>query len=289
MRDRSIVIWVLVAAVLLTVLNLPPAVSARAKGAVREAVAPLQSVLSGFSRKVSESVKSIRGIGGLMIENEKMAAELAHLRNEVRDLKSLEQENADLRQQMQFARRSNYRLIPCEVIARDITGWWQTIRLGKGTANDLTLNTAVVTTDGLVGRTADVSTHTCDVLLISDPACKVSAQISRTGAFGIVCGRGASASGQIVCEMEFINKNVPVLAGDEVVTSGLGGVFPKGLLIGYVDRAETDESGLFQKADILPKADIGALTYVFVVAGQANPVDDYLLRRNAPEAAEAEP
>ncbi|MFH0953026.1 MAG: rod shape-determining protein MreC [Verrucomicrobiota bacterium] len=289
MRDRSIVVWVLVAAVLLTVLNLPPAVSGRAKGVLREAVAPIQSVLSGFSRKVRESVKSIRGIGGLLGENQKMAAELAHLRNQVRDLEALEQENTDLRQQLQFASRSNYRLIPCEVIARDITGWWRTVRLGKGSSDDVTLNTAVVTTDGLVGRTADVSLHTCDVLLISDPGCKVSAQIARTGSFGIVSGRGASAAGQVACQMDFINKNTPILAGDEVVTSGLGGVFPKGLLVGYVDKVYTDESGLFQKADIIPKADVGALSYVFVVAGQGNPIDEYLLQRDQQEGAQEPP
>lgn len=289
MKNTGLVIWVLVAAVLLTVLNLPIAVSRQAKAALREAIAPVQSVLSGFSRKVRESVKSIRGIGGLLAENQKMAEELAHLRSEVRDLKALEQENTDLRAQLQFARRADFRLIPAEVISRDITGWWQTVRLGKGSADDVTLNTAVVTMDGLVGRTTDLSLHTADVLLLSDPGCKVSAQIARTGSFGIVSGRGASASGQVVCQMSFINKNTPILAGDEVVTSGLGGVFPKGLLVGYVDQVHTDESGLFQRADVIPKADVGALSYVFVVAGQANPIDEYLLRRRTAEGAPPAP
>jgi rod shape-determining protein MreC len=286
MRERSIVLWVIVGAVLLAVLNLPNNVSRRTKAALRESIAPLQNAVSGFGRKVRESFRSVRGIGDAISENRKMAAELVRLRNEVRDLQALERENAQLRTQLQFLRGSERRLVPCEVIARDITGWWQTVRLGKGTGDGVGPNMAVVSSDGLAGRTVDVSSRTSDVLLISDPSCKVSAQIARTGAFGVLEGTGPSVSGHAVCRMKFINRNIPVLAGDEVVTSGLGGIFPRGLLIGYVEKVFTDESGLFQQADVIPKADLGMLTYAFVVAEQANPVDEYLKRR-APAGEEA--
>lgn len=275
MRDRSIVLWVVLGAVLLVVLNLPASVSDRAKGMLREGIAPLQGALSGFSRWVGESVRSVRGIGGLVRENQQMSAELVRLRNEVRDLQSLSQDNAELREQLQFTAQAQRRLTPCEVIARDITGWWETIRLSKGLSDGVSMDMAVMTSDGLIGKTVDVSARTCDVLLISDPACKVSTRIVRTGAFGVVAGSGPAKAGQAACQMEFINKNVPVLPGDEVVTSGLGGVFPKGLLIGYVDKIYKDETGLFQRADIIPKADLGMLTYVFVVAEQGDEVEDY--------------
>ena len=276
MRDRSIVLWVVLGAVLLVVLNLPASVSDQAKAVLREGIAPLQGALSGFSRWVGESVRSVRGIGGLLRENQQMSAELVRLRNEVRDLQSLSQDNAELREQLQFTAQAKRRITPCEVIARDITGWWETIRLSKGLSDGVSMDMAVITSDGLIGRTVDVSARTCDALLISDPGCKVSARIVRTGAFGVVAGSGPAKSGQAACQMAFINKNVPVLPGDEVVTSGLGGVFPKGLLIGYVDKIYKDETGLFQRADILPKADLGMLTYVFVVAEQGDDADEYL-------------
>lgn len=276
MRDRSIVLWVILSAVLLVVLNLPGAVSGQAKAVLREGISPLQGALSGFSRWVRESVRSVRGIGGLMRENQQMSAELVRLRSEVRDLQALSQDNAELREQLQFVAQAKRQLIPCEVIARDIAGWWETIRLSKGASDGVSMDMAVVMSDGLIGKTVDVSSRTCDVLLISDPLCKVSARIARTGAFGVVEGSGPARSGRAACRMKFINKNVPVLAGDEVVTSGLGGVFPKGLLIGYVDKITTDETGLFQSADIIPKADLGMLTYVFVVAKQGSEMDEYL-------------
>jgi rod shape-determining protein MreC len=286
MRDRSIVLWVVLGAVLLVVLNLPASVSGRAKAMLREGIAPLQGALSGFSRWVGESVRSVRGIGGLLRENQQMSAELVRLRNEVRDLQALSQDNAELREQLQFTAQTKRRLTPCEVIARDITGWWETIRLSKGVSDGVSMDMAVITSDGLIGRTVDVSARTCDVLLISDPGCKVSARIVRTGAFGVVEGSGPAKSGQAACQMGFINKNVPVLPGDEVVTSGLGGVFPKGLLIGYVDKIYKDETGLFQRADILPKADLGILTYVFVVAEQGDEADPYLRKTSSSDGGD---
>ena len=276
MKDKSFLIWAVAAVIFLAVLNLPPSVSGPAKSIVREGVAPLQSVIASFSSKVREIVRSARGIGGALADNRKMEAELVLLRSQASDFEKLERENAELREQLMFVKRARRQLIPCEVIARDITGWWETIRLGKGSTDGVGPDMAVITPDGLVGKTIDVSTRTCDVLLISDVKCKVSARIARTGSFGVVAGGGPSRSGQTVCHMEFMNKNTPILAGDEVMTSGLGGVFPPGLLIGYVEKAYADETGLFQKADILPKADLGALTYVFVVAEQGNPVDEYL-------------
>jgi len=276
MRDRGFVLWVVLAAVLLTVLNLPGPVSREAKAIFREGVVPLQRALSTFSRKISHGFTSVRGIGDLVDQNQLMSAELVHLRNEVRDLQLLETENCELRKQLQFIERSPRKLISCEVIARDISGWWQTIRLSKGASEGVAPDMAVVTLDGLIGKIISGSSRTADVLLISDPSCKVSAQIVRTGSFGVLRGTGGSGSRRPVCAMEFINKNLTIQEGDEVVTSGLGGVFPKGLLIGYVERIYPDDTGLFQRADVLPKADLDVLDYVFVVAEEGDEIEAYL-------------
>lgn len=197
--------------------------------------------------------------------NREMAEELVALRSQARHLEGLEVENVRLREQLHFAQRSSRRLIPCEVIGREVTGWWRTVRVAGGRRNGIHADKAVITTDGLVGKTYEVSSLTSDILLISDPTCRVSAQISRTGAHGILEGTGSPFAGQAVCRLTFVNKDVMVREGDEVVTSGLGGVYPKGLLIGYVERVHQDSSGLYQMADVVPKADLGRLHYVFVV------------------------
>jgi rod shape-determining protein MreC len=281
-RDQGYIIWLVLGTVLLAILNLPESISNQVKAAFREAVAPLQSAVAGTARRVTESIGAVRGLGGALTDNQRMTAEIVRLRNEVRDLKALEAENIALREQLGFARRSPQALIPSEVIARDISGWWQTVRLDKGAGDGIQPDQAVVTTEGLVGRTIAVSPRTTDVLLLSDPSCRISAQIARSGSYGVVSGRRANVRGQVLCVMDFISKDAPVLVGDEVVTSGLGDVFPRGLLIGYVDQVVMDRSGLFQQAQVLPKADLGALRYVFVVAEQVDPVEDLLRKHGMP-------
>jgi rod shape-determining protein MreC len=286
MREKSLIVWIVLIAALLAVLNLPDSVSGKVKAAFRDVLAPLQSGVSTLTQRTRERIQSLRGYGRLLKENEKMSVQLALLRNEVRSLKSLQDENAQLRRYLRFEEQSSRQLMACNVIGRDLTGWWQTVRLGKGSVDGIERDMAVITPEGLVGRTIDVSVRTADVLLITDPGCKVSARISRTGSFGVLSGRGIRPSGAGGCELDFINKNVAVQAGDEVVTSGLGGVFPKGLLIGYADKVVADESGLFQRTEVVPSADIGRLQYVFVVIEASDPVEQYLRRAESQEEGE---
>jgi len=278
-REIGWISWIVVILVVLILLNLPDVVSGRVKAVLREAVAPLQQVFSVFSFRVKEAVTALRGIGGAVRENREMAGELTRLRGHVRHLHEVENENIELRNQLLFSRRSERELVPCEVIGRDISGWWHSVRLWNGRSDGLQTNQAAITADGLVGKVIDVSSHTSDVLLISDPKCRISVRISRTGSFGISVGRGSSLAGEAMCQLDFIDKNSEVRPGDEVVTSGLGGVFPRGLLVGYIEKVFQDESGLYQSAEIVPTADLGKLAYVFVISEQEEPAEALLRRK----------
>jgi len=206
----------------------------------------------------------------LLEENKRLSEEVIYLQAKQVDLENLEQENRHLRDQLDFYNRQKHTLISCQVTARTISGWWQSLRLDKGRAQGVEANRAVISPDGLVGRTDEVSAYSADVLLLSDPACKVSARVSRTGSFGLVTGHGVNAQGYPVARMQFIHKDAPVRAGDAVVTSGLGGVFPKNILIGYIERVSTEEAGLYQIADIIPKAVTELMDVVFVAAEEEN-------------------
>lgn len=285
MREKNAWVWLLVALILVTAANLPLSVSRRIKAIFREMLAPLQQSVSVARRRWREGYRVVRGMSDLVEENRRLSAEIVYLRNQVHELRALEGENTELRRQLDFLRRAEKQLMPCEVISRDVSGWWHSVRINRGAADGVRSDLAVITTDGLVGRTVETSLRTADVLLISDPNCKVSARIPRTGAFGVVAGAGVSGDGRVVCTMEYINKDIPVLEGDEVVTSGLGGVFPKGLLIGYVEKVRRDNSGLYQRADIVPKADLGRLNYVFVVMEEGAEIEEYLRARRKQEVA----
>lgn len=265
MRNRSLIAGCVLAGALLLLFLLPESASSGLKGSLREGLAPLHGVLSGTALRLREVTSTLRGFGGLVGENRRMAENLIRLQAELRRLGALQEENDQLRTSLGFVRSSAFRLVPAQIIARDVSGWWQTVRINRGLQAGVEKACAVVTQDGLAGRTLDVSNSTAEVLLLSDPACRVAVRLPRTDAFGILRGTGVSFNGQVLCRLELINRNLEIRPGDEVVTSGLGGVFPQDLRVGYVDSVKKDASGLTQSARVQPCAVLSAMSTVFVI------------------------
>ena len=251
---------------------LPSSLSLKGKGAVRGVVAPAERGTSGFGQRLSEAASAIRGMGGAVEEKRELSHELVRIQAELNKLRDVEDENLRLRRALEFRRQQPRPMIPCDVVSRNISGWWSSVRIGKGTGDGIRKNHAVISPDGLVGKTIEVSKHTAEVLLLCDPACRVSARIERANTFGLVRGGGVNLRGHPVARMDFIDKDTEVHVGDEVVTSGLsgeGGVSPKGVHIGYIVKVHRDDSGLFQYAEIAPSATVSLLDYVFVVSETA--------------------
>jgi rod shape-determining protein MreC len=254
---------------LLVAFVLPPSLSLKGKGAVRGVMAPAERGTSELAQRLSEASAAIRGMGGAVEKNRERDHELIRVQAELNGLRNAKAENLRLSRALSFYKSRAYAMIPCDVISRNISGWWNTVRIGKGYADGIRDNHAVISPDGFVGKTIEISSHTGEVLLICDPACRVSAKIKRTDIFGLVRGTGTNLKGYPVARMDFINKDSEVRVGDEVVTSGLsgeGGVSPKGVHIGYIEKVYQDESGLFQSAEIAPSATVNLLDYVFVVS-----------------------
>jgi len=256
--------------VLLAAFAFPPSFLMKGKGVVRDGFAPAERGSAGLVRRFSEAFSALRGTGGTVEKNRELSYQLVRLRSELNQLRNLEEENLRLRRALAFRRQQSTKMIACEVISRNISGWWSVVRIGKGRADGIEENQAVISPDGLVGKTVSVSAHSADVLLVSDPSFRVSAKIERANAFGLLRGEGSNARGLPMARIDFINKDVEIKVGDEVVTSGLSGGrdgFPKGVRIGYVEKVEQDASGLYQYAQVAPSATAGLLDFVFVVSG----------------------
>ena len=248
-----------------------PSLTNKSKGAVRSVTAPAERGISSVGKRLTETAAAIRGIGGAVEKTRKLENDLVHVQSELNRLRDIEIENVRLKRALKFREPHPNVMIPSDVISRNISGWWSTVRIGKGRRDGVELNRAVISPDGLVGKINDVNPFSSEVLLISDPACRVSAKLARADIYGIVRGAGSNLKGHPLARMEFINKDAPVHLGDKVVASGLqtvGGAFPKGIKIGYVEKVYTDESGLFQSAEIIPSATIGLLDYIFVVTDE---------------------
>ncbi len=271
-RNKKLVYAAVAGLLLIVVFVLPAVLSRKGKGAVRGIVEPAERGTAGLGRRLSEAVSAIRGIGGAGEEKRDLSHELVRLQAELNKLREAEADNVRLRRAFKFQHQTPFSMIPCDVTSRNISGWWNSVRLGKGGAAGIEENHAVISPDGLVGKTTEVSTRFCEVLLICDPACRVSARIRGKEVFGLVRGAGTNLKGQPIARMDFIDKDAKILVGDEVITSGLsgeGGVFPKGVHIGYIVQTEKDRSGLYQNAQVAPSATVSLLDYVFVVSAAA--------------------
>ena len=267
--------WVAVALVALLVYD---AARGRIGRSAKDANAPYtrfaQSSGGFFSRlctPFSDRTALRRQNTALAAENEELKAQMLHC-------KTLTQENAFLRETLRIAPRYPGS-IAAEVVSRGgaASGWLKTVRINKGEADGVRRFAPVVNGAGLVGRVIETTHRTADVLLLADPNCKVSCYIEREGiaAHGIAFGGGFGDGLTFVgaakpLTVDYLGKDIEVREGDKILTSGLGGAYPRGLPIGEVIVSGAAESGLYQTARIAPFADFTTVSLVFVLKSGVN-------------------
>lgn len=146
------------------------------------------------------------------------------------------------------------------VIGRDATQWSKVVTVNKGTQSGLRDHLAVITAAGVIGQVINAGLNTSKVLLIVDGRSAVDALFQNSRVSGVVVGMGEDA-----CQMKFVPNTADVKVGDSVLSSGLGGIFPKGLVIGKVSQVSRKKQGLFQEITLTPSADLSRLEEVLVL------------------------
>lgn len=273
--NRKQLIYLVVIGIVV-LLNLPLPVKLRASIAAKEGAAPFLNFMSWVTFRIKESCEVFFHAADAVQEKQALMQEITELRLRVKESAAFVRENEELRALLEFKQRQKRRLVIAEVVGRgDASGWWQTITINRGTEDGVTANMPVISMDGLVGRTRDgVTKHSCDVVLITEPTLRVACRMSAEGAYGVMRGGGARGTGGADMEMlssanpgelEYLDKTSDINTGEEVLTSGLGGVFPDGIRVGYVRKVSMDESGLFKRVQVKPAAKLGELRYVFVL------------------------
>ncbi len=245
------------------------------KGLVRDAMAPYHSLTAAFGAGVRQRIDRRRHRHTLADQVAEQQAELQTLRRKTLELSGVREENAALRRQLNYVSRSPADLVACRVIARgDITGWWRTLRLNRGSVDGIRPAMPVVSERGLVGRIEQTSRRTADVLLISDASSSVSVRVMPSGTPGILEGAPTHLGRRELPHLllpvstfgvDFLSLQDDVREGNDVVTSGLGGIFPAGIPVGTVIGVRTDSSGLYRRADIMPTADFSRLDTLYVI------------------------
>lgn len=191
-------------------------------------------------------------------ENALLQEENLRLRSELSSLQEVALANERLRRLLEF-KETGLEAFPARVIAEDASSWFRTIVIDKGSRDGLAEGMAVVVPEGVVGRIIKIASTESRVLLITDASSAASSLVQRTRSRGVCRGRGDSLT------FDFVLRQEDIQVGDRVVTSGMGGVFPKGLLIGEVTRVEGDDYGFFQTVEVAPAADFSRLEEVLVL------------------------
>jgi rod shape-determining protein MreC len=177
---------------------------------------------------------------------------------------AVQRENDQLRSLYDWQHQMPWRLKLANVVMRDPANWWRTIQIDLGTRDGLRENLPVLTMDGLVGRVASVRLTSAQVILLGDPNCRVSALVEDPAQdIGILSSSGPLDSSLL--DLSYLTGDANLKPGQNVVTSGLGGIFPKGIPIGRVVDAQSLEFGLTTGARVKLNADLGALDKVWVL------------------------
>lgn len=207
-------------------------------------------------------LRSITSGVRLPSENARLRRAAARLALETFARREAEHENIRLRRMLDFEAASWFRLEPAVVVARDAGRFGRVLKIAKGSRGGIRANMAVVNHEGLVGKVIESERNASFVHTLEDPDCRVSGLVQRTRATGILVwetGLGA--------RLVDVPHHADVEVGDLVVTSGLGEIFPKGILIGRVTAVAFDEGHLFRKIDVDPFVRFARLEEVFIVTG----------------------
>ncbi len=169
---------------------------------------------------------------------------------------------------LRFSRKNNLPSAIGSVIAYDPSPWFRTVTIDIGKKHGIERNMPVITHQGVVGRVINVYPNFSKVMLITDVNSSIDVLDQRSRVRGILSGRSDE-----VCELRYIKKTDDVKEGDPIITSGWGGYFPKGLLVGWVTRVEKT-GGIFQKIEVSPSAQLKSLEEVLVIKTQPELLKD---------------
>jgi len=231
---------------------------------VKLVVTPLETGVSTIVNGVSNAVNSVFSFGYSAADEKILKERVAKLESENHLLKEYEYQNMRLRELLQFKDSVSryYETVSASVIARNPSNWFQTITVNRGTSDGIKKNMAVVTSQGLVGHVINVTGRSSEVSLIINDSSAVGGLVQVTRTPGIVEGL-TDNSGYL--KMIHIATEAPVREKQVVISSGLGGIYPKGLPIGKITDIALESNGLVKYAMIRPFVDFNRLEEVLVI------------------------
>ena len=265
-RRTNIIVLLIFGAILGYFLSFGAETTGKLKAEIYQLLAPFLTGGSKLQRQITSVRSGLKSLEQLERENAALQVDNRALRATNQALRDVEHEVNRLRHALNYRERSVFKLIAAEVVTRDSSTWWRTVTINRGKGDGVQTDMPVVTDEGLVGKTTTVSDSISIVLLVSDENCKVAASVEGSREQGIVSGERVTQGLNPVLDLNFLSKQADLKPGQKVYTSGVGGVFPSGLLMGVVKSFRV--RALDGQAQLTPAVDLSHLEDVFVVIGR---------------------
>ncbi len=240
-----------------------------ARVAVQTVVTPVGNAGEWVMTPLRNFAYWISDLGVSRSELQDLRAQNADLRAQVVDLQEQVNETSDTAALTKEAEDSGYKGVTATVIGLPTNAWEQVIVVSKGVSDGIKLDMPVLGPNGLLGQVVQVGPNYAKVRLITDQKSGIASYLQRNRISGITRG---SISGDL--SLDFVSMEATVVAGDTVITSGVGGVFPKGLVIGQVRKVDNQVNTLYRSVAIEPANDMATVESVIILTDTAPATND---------------
>jgi len=234
-----------------------------------EVIGPVQAVISktfGYAGTIKEKYIDLLHVRE---ENEQLKKELLQYRIENIKYREALATNIRLKKLLELKESLPPPTLTAAIIGKDPSLWFRTLTIDRGSSDGVQKGMPVVTVEGVVGQILTSSPNYSKVLLATDPNSAVDVITQKTRVQGIVKGMGRSGF-----SLNYVLQSAVVEKGDFVLTSGLGGVFPKGLMVGTVSNVTKSRRGMFQKIEIAPAVDFSQLEHLIIIMKKNSLTED---------------
>ena len=255
-----LLVLIVVALALTTLKTRFPTATAVTEVMLTSLVMPVQDVLAGGMQRMQELWFGYVQLTRVQAQNVHLQQRVEALEDQLHQYREAYLQYQRLRELLAFRELSFPASTPAEVVGIDPSPWAAAITANKGSEHGIEKNRAVITYQGLVGHTIGTTPGYATVLLITDRRSSVDAIVQRSRAHGIVVGKS-----QRLVAMHYVDVQEDIRIGDKIISSGLGKLYPKGLMIGTVKSLRPQRHGLFYEIEVQPAVDFTKLEEVLVL------------------------
>jgi rod shape-determining protein MreC len=262
---RHYIALALVLLLVLVLFSLPTQTMSKFKLAISSLFLPLFGLAASTQQLGEKAGNAVVPRKELLRENEQLKREIDQFKLERSQAEAIWRENLQLRQLVGWQKKQPGRYKLARVIARDPANWWRAVQIDLGSRDGVRENLPVRTLEGLIGKVFAVGATRSQVLLLGDPNLRVGASIPETRETGVVFAGASNPLENNMVDLGYLSRSSGVKTGQNVVTSGDGGVFPKGIPIGQIVDVRQADNGLTTEARVKLAAKMNMIEEVWVV------------------------